>query len=195
VNARPLTPVRGLFFWRDRFLPRTTPQRRRPPLRNRGFSALELVVVIAVTAIIGALGTSALRTYLVRKQVIASLAVAASIQERVAKAFRTAGVPPADWHSAGFPVSAGDIDAEYVEAIDIADGRVEIRFGRAAAAALAQRTLSLTPFETADMQIVWICGNQAPGVGLEPLGFTGGSGQAAQLPTTIERRYLPSTCR
>ena len=187
--------MRGLFFWRGFFLHSTTPEPRCTPRWNRGFTVIELVIVIAVTALIGALCISALRTYTVRKQVTESLAAAASLQDRVAKAFRTSGVPPADWRATGFPVDAGDIDTEYVEAVDIARGRIEIHFGRAADAAIARRTLSLTPFETADMQIVWICGNQAPGVGLELLGFAGGADQAVQVPTTIETRYLPSTCR
>jgi hypothetical protein len=82
-----------------------------------------------------------------------------------------------------------------VESVEIVDGRIDILFGSRADGAIAGRRISLTPYETADMEIVWICGNQAPGPGLAPLGFASGGRQAAQLPTTIEARYLRPECR
>jgi hypothetical protein len=83
----------------------------------------------------------------------------------------------------------------YVDNIEIVDGRIDLRFGRAADAAIAGQVLSLTPFETADLEVVWVCGSAVPGVGLQPLGFSGGSRQAVQAPTSIEPRYLPPACR
>jgi hypothetical protein len=53
----------------------------------------------------------------------------------------------------------------------------------------------LTPFETAAGAVVWLCGNERPGAGLEPLGFAGAARQAARALTTIEPRYLPADCR
>jgi hypothetical protein len=163
--------------------------------RSSGFTAVELVAVIAVTIVVATICVAAIRTYVIRKQVDAGLAMAAAIQDRVESAFRRSGVPPADWRAAGFPGAAVHLSSEYVERIDIIHGRIEIIFGGAADAALSQRTLSLTPFETADMQIVWLCGDRAPGVGLKPLGFAGGSDQrGAQVDRTIATRYLPANC-
>ena len=152
-------------------------------------------MVIAVTALVGALGVSAVRTYVVRAQIAAGVTLTATTQDQVARAFRSSGLPPTNRQSAGLSPGGSDDNAEYVEAIDIADGRIEIRFGSSADSAIAGQTLSLTPFETADLRVVWICGNKIPGVGLNPLGFAGGARQAVQVLTTIEARYLPSTCR
>jgi hypothetical protein len=60
---------------------------------------------------------------------------------------------------------------------------------------LAGKILSLTPFETADQNVVWVCGNEFSGVGLNPLGFAAGGPQAEQVVTAIEDRYLPPACR
>jgi ribosome modulation factor len=83
----------------------------------------------------------------------------------------------------------------YVDHVEVVRGRVDIRFGRNADDAIAGRTLSLTPFETADQRIVWLCGNKLPGPGLQPLGFAGGAAEPVQMLTLIEVRFLPPSCR
>ena len=75
------------------------------------------------------------------------------------------------------------------------DGRIDIIYGGQADSAIAGRRISLTPYETAAPDIVWLCGNEIPEPGLQPLGFAGGGCQARQIPTTIEARYLPPACR
>jgi pilin len=92
--------------------------------------------------------------------------------------------------------ATGDLaDGAYVDNVEVVDGRIDLRFGRAADSAIAGQVLSLTPFETADLEVVWVCGSAVPDVGLHPLGFSGGFRQAVQAPTSIERRYLPPECR
>lgn len=160
----------------------------------RGLTTIEVVVALAVTGLMLSLVFSAVHTYLVRGQVAESLALAVPLQHRVAHAFRSSGVPPGDDLVRGQPTD--DLAAgTYVDNVEISDGRIDLRFGRAAAAAIAGRVLSLTPFETADLEVVWVCGSAVPDVGLHPLGFSGGFRQAVQAPTSIERRYLPSECR
>jgi type IV pilus assembly protein PilA len=162
---------------------------------SSGFTAIELVLVIAVTILVGAVGSSAWHTYVVRGQVAASVAQVAELQDHVEAAFRQTGVPPADRRAAGLRVDPRMAGGPYLQSIDIADGRIDILLGAEAHAAIAGQTLSLTPFETTDGRVVWVCGNETPGVGLQPLGFAGGARQASQLRTTIEARYLPPTCR
>jgi hypothetical protein len=162
---------------------------------SRGFSAPELAIVIAVTALIAGLGASAYKTYVVRREVTASVAFAAPAQEHVTQSFKRYGEPPRDRESAGLSRGKGDSRGQYVDWIDVVDGRVDLHFGSEADAALAGRTLSLTPFETADREVFWVCGNRIPGPGLKPLGFANGARQAVQVVTQIEPRYLPSTCR
>jgi type IV pilus assembly protein PilA len=158
-----------------------------------GFTIVELVAVLAVTAIIGALGVSAYRTYAVRAEIASSIAAMESLRERVSGAFKATGIPPADRHAVelGPPEAWGD----YVENVEVVRGRIDMRFGRGADDAIAERILSLTPFETADQRIVWLCGNKFAEPGLQPLGFAGGAAQPVPLPTSIDVRYLPPSCR
>lgn len=163
--------------------------------RAAGVSVLELIAVLAVTGIVGALGLSAYRTYTARAEVASSIAATAGPRERVAAVFRATGLPPADRLAAGLSPARDPAWGDYVGDVDVIDGRVDIRFGPAADEVIAGQVLSITPFETADQQIVWICGNRIPGVGLNPLGFAGGGRQAVQVVTKIEARYLPPSCR
>lgn len=161
---------------------------------EEGLTAIEVIVALAATALMLALAVSTVRTYAIRAQVAESVALAAPLQYQVAREFRAVGIPPADGLAAG-QAAGGRTGGTYLDDIGIVDGRIELKFGRAANAAIAGRVLSLTPFETVDHQVVWLCGNDVPGVGLRPLGFWGGSRQAAQAPTTVEPRYLPPACR
>ena len=160
-----------------------------------GFTLVELVAVVAVTAIIGALGVSAYRTYAVRAEIASGIAGTSGIRDRVMTAFKATGIPPANRHAAGLDPERDAAWGDYVDDVDVVRGRVDIRFGQAAYDAIAGRTLSMTPFETADQRVVWLCGNRLREPGLEPLGFAGGSDQTVQVLTTIDPRYLPPTCR
>ncbi len=151
--------------------------------------------MLTVTSLVGALAASALRVYLARAQIDESIAYAKYSQDQVTRAFRRTGTPPADGASAGLPSDDLGHASRYVAETRVIDGRIDLVFGTDALGALEGQTLSLTPFETADQQVVWICGSKAPGVGLQPLGFAAGGPLAVQPPPTIEPRYLPRACR
>jgi len=162
---------------------------------SRGFSVTELAIVLAVTALIAGLAASAYRTYAVRREVSSSVALAAGEREHVTRSFEHYGEPPRDRESAGLSPDKSDSRGRYIDWIDVVDGRLDLHFGNEADAAIAGHTLSVTPFETADREVSWICGNRVAGPGLKPLGFANGARQAVQVVTQIEPRYLPSICR
>ena len=187
MNAGPLTIVRGPCFWARRPLHRG---------RQSGFSAVELVLVIGATLLVVALGVSMYRTYAVRAEIAASLEEASPTQRLVVAAFRESATPPADAAATGLDATARHfLSSPYVESLEVSNGRIDLIFGAGADTAIAGKRLSLTPFETADREVVWICGNRPPGVGLQPLGFAAGGPQAVPVVTSIEDRYLPRSCR
>jgi Pilin (bacterial filament) len=160
-----------------------------------GFTAIELAIAIALAALVGAVGVSAYRTYVVRARIVSTVELSAPLMERIATAYHGAGVPPQDSAAAGLPADAYGLLGSHVDSVAVRDGRIEIRFAAAADRTIAGQNLYLTPFETATREVVWICGNALPGAGLEPLGFAGGARQAVQILTTIDARYLPASCR
>jgi type IV pilus assembly protein PilA len=157
-----------------------------------GFTVVELVLVIGVTSVVSVIAYSAWKTHKVRMQVGEGLAGAAAIQEAVTRAFQAAGEVPASAKEARIASASRN---GLVASMTVENGRIDLVYGNHADAAIAGRRLSLTPYETAVQQIVWVCGNEIPGPDLHSLGFSGGGRQALQIPTTIEARYLPPACR
>jgi len=160
-----------------------------------GVMLLEVVLALAVTAVLCALALSAYETHRIRAQITSSVGAADAARRKVEQAFARDGEPPADRRVADISGGARDGQGEYVDSLDIVDGRIDLKFGSAAGAAISGHTLSLTPFETAAQQIVWVCGNRVPAPGLQPLGFANGSRRSLQVLTNIQPRYLPSNCR
>ena len=138
-----------------------------------------------------ALVLSVYRTYRVRAEVAEGIAFAAELIPPVTEHFRRYGEVPAEVPSPAATVPGKTV----VEAVEVVDGRIDVIYGGRASPAIAGRRLSLTPYETADAHVVWICGNRAPGPGLMPLGFAGGGRQAVPIATAIEARYLTRDCR
>src|SRR5262245_9373880 len=158
----------------------------------RGFTVIALALVLAVTTLVGALGYSAWRTHSVREQVAEGAAAASALQAAVARSFRASGEVPAP----DGPIASVSPDpGRFVASMTVDNGRIDVVYGGQADGAIAGRRISLTPYETAASEIVWLCGNEIPGPGLNPLGFAGGGRQPQQIPTTVEARYLPPSCR
>jgi type IV pilus assembly protein PilA len=160
---------------------------------QRGFTVIELVLALVATGLVAALVVSAFRTYAIRAEVASGVQLASPWRSIVEFGFRHAGHVPHAWED----LNAGpvDISSIYVDTVQLADGRLDIIYGNEAAPAISGKRLSLTPYETPDQTVVWVCGNDGPGVGLQPLGFATGGAQAVQLPATIPSRYLPAECR
>lgn len=160
-----------------------------------GFTAIELMIVVAITGVVGALAFSAYRTFTVRDEVTEGIEVANSHKPFVVDAFKRSGEAPFDRVAAGLPSAFAPAKESVVASVEVQNGRIDVVYGGRADPAIASRRLSLTPYETAGLTVVWVCGNEIPGPGLKPLGFSGGGRQAQQIPATVEARYLPSTCR
>ncbi len=158
--------------------------------RSRGFTLIELMIVVAIIGILASLAVSAYQTYTVRAQVSEGINFAIGAKGPVVEAYWLDGVAPANRAAAGMTPAATDSAGNYVSAVEITDGRVDVTFsGPLAHQDIIGMTLSLTPYETAGQTVVWRCGN-APGPGGNLL-----NGGAAHLTATLDPRYLPSSCR
>lgn len=158
--------------------------------RSRGFTLIELMIVVAIIGILASLAVSAYQTYTVRAQVTEGLNFVTGAKVPIVEAYTLAGVAPANRAAAGMTPLATDTTGNYVSAVEITDGRVDVTFsGPLAHQDIVGKTISLTPYETAGQTIVWRCGN-APAPDGNLL-----NGGAAHLDATLDPRYLPSSCR
>jgi hypothetical protein len=158
------------------------------------FTPGELAAVIAATSIVIAALYSAYDTHRVKREVAEGINVASELIPAVTEFFHRHGEVPTQ-SELTYLVGTALASSTVVGSVKVVDGRIEVLYGPLADPAIAGRQISLTPYETVDRHVVWICGDRTPGPGLELLGFAGGGRKAAQLSTTIEPRYLSQSCR
>ena len=169
--------------------------------RQSGFTLIELMIVVAIIGILASIGVSSYQTYTVRAQVTEGLNFAGNgAKVPIVDAYTMTGQAPANRSAAGFSGSALDTYGKYVKSVDVVNGRLDVTFGNDANAIIGDTTLSLTPYETPDGSVVWRCGDsEVPtspnGTALSTIGSSGAGNAASYAVSTVDSRYLPSTCR
>jgi type IV pilus assembly protein PilA len=163
---------------------------------QKGFTLIELMIVVAIIGILAAIAIPAYQDYTIRAQVSEGLNLAAAAKAAVAEDFLNEGIPPVDRLDAGMSANATDTSGKYVVSVGVANGVITITYGNEANAQItgANNTLTLTPYESVDLSVVWRCGYAPVPAGTAILG-TSGMAPTAYVAPTILPQYAPSACR
>ena len=163
---------------------------------QKGFTLIELMIVVAIIGILAAIAIPAYQDYTIRAQVSEGLNLAAAAKAAVAESFLNTGEAPADRTEAGMSATATDTNGKYVTQVDVIDGVIEITYGHEANARIGagNETLEIVPYVTPDGSVVWQCGGADPPSGSATL-MSGATAGGGTLNADDFIRYLPAACR
>ena len=157
---------------------------------QKGFTLIELMIVVAIIGILAAIAIPAYQDYTVRAQVTEGLNLAAAVKAGVAESFANTGTWPADNTAAGGD-NANLPHGKYVTGVAVAGGGITITYGDQANTNIAAQTLGLRPGLSVNNDVIWICGTAAV-----PAGVNGYGNPASTAPaTSVLTKYVPKACR
>jgi type IV pilus assembly protein PilA len=157
---------------------------------QKGFTLIELMIVVAIIGILAAIAIPAYQDYTIRSQVSEGLTLAGAAKAAVAESFSQTGVAPLNRVVAGMSNVATDTSGKFVNAVEVTNGTIIITYGKEANSkitAAGSNNLTLVPYQTVDSSVAWRCGTALAPTNTTILG--------SDLATTVNPRYLPKACR
>ena len=160
---------------------------------QKGFTLIELMIVVAIIGILAAIAIPAYQDYTIRAQVTEGMNLAAAAKAAVAESFLNRGTAPVNRTQAGMSAVATDTVGKYVTHVEVTNGVIEIEYGKDANQAIRNETLELIPWISVDNSISWQCGGAGQPTAKVMTGVTGQTG--GTLSGSNFLKYLPSACR
>ena len=139
--------------------------------QQKGFTLMELMIVVAIIGIVASIAMPAYQNYTIRAQVSEGLTLSASPKVAVSEYFMDRGAWPANNAAAGL-VDQTLITGRYTAQIGVANNVIAITYGNSAHAEIFNETVELTAANNFG-SISWTCAS-------------GG---------VIDAKYLPAVCR
>jgi type IV pilus assembly protein PilA len=127
-------------------------------MRQRGFTLIELMIVVTIIGILSAITIPAYVSYVTRAKVAEGLSMSQPVKDRIAEYFALNNAFPPDNAALSLDPPA-QLHGRYVQSVEVqAEGVIRVVFGDPA---LAGQTITLTP-TAPDRAVLWDCTTSLP---------------------------------
>ncbi|HGX9791860.1 TPA: pilin [Neisseria meningitidis] len=158
---------------------------------QKGFTLIELMIVIAIVGILAAVALPAYQDYTARAQVSEAILLAEGQKSAVTEYYLNHGIWPANNNSAGVATST-DIKGKYVEKVEVAKGVITATMlSTGVNKEIQGKKLSLWA-KRQNGSVKWFCGQP---VQRDAKAANNADGVTADSGNKIDTKHLPSTCR
>lgn len=153
-----------------------------------GFSAMEMMVVVAIIAILAMIAIPSGIERIIKEQVAAAVPLADAAKEPIAAQWKALKTLPTDNIEAGLP-TPNKVVSNLISSLEVSKGVIHMTFGNKAHNQLQGKILTIRPAvieESQAVPVAWVCGNAKVPAQMTLLGDNR---------TNIEAKYLPFACR
>jgi type IV pilus assembly protein PilA len=157
-------------------------------MRGRGFTLIELMIVVAIIGILAAIAIPAYQDYTIRAQVVEAFSLASELKGSIQEFRKERGRFPTNNAEAGVPEPQYLI-GNFITRIEVRAGVLTMQFGNNANLLLKDKLLSLQPLVVTGSPaspMSWRCGLRAIPRGMEAVG---------ENRTDVDRKFVPASCR